>query len=318
MTFDDSTITDTTSVQLQLEAEQTYYWRVRSQHPLTNSLWSQFRSFTTSLKTYTYRAKAPWNLVSLPAEVATPGASVLYPSSNSRLYGYDGVYVEAETLEFGRGYWVRLVEDEEVAITGAERLADTIDVSEGWNLIGSVSRPIPVSGIGSVPGGVATSTFFGFNGIYHEVDTLFPGAGYWVKAGEEGKLLLSAGAELPASARIVISSQREEPPPAPSGNDDAPFENPIARFSLVQNYPNPFNPTTMIRYYVAQVNNLRYTVSLKVYDLLGRLVATLVDETKAPGEYSVSWDASQVPSGVYYYRLVTGTYSDSKKMILLR
>jgi len=268
----------------------------------------------TSLKTYTYLAKAPWNLVSLPAEVSSPGASVLYPTSTSRMYRYESAYVEAESLEFGRGYWVRLAPAKEVEITGAERLSDTIDVSEGWNLIGSISRPIPVSGIGSIPGGVATSAFFGFNGIYKDVDSLFPGEGYWVKAGQEGKLLLSAGPELPASVKIAISSQPEDLPPTPPGRNDDSGEHIPSRYDLVQNFPNPFNPTTVIRCTVP----LDGHVSLKVYDVIGREIATLINEPRAPGEYSVSWDASRVPSGVYYYRLVAGTYSDSKKMILLR
>ncbi len=85
-------------------------------------------------------------------------------------------------------------------------------------------------------------------------------------------------------------------------------------FSLSQNYPNPFNPETEIQYSV----DSRQYVSIKIYDMLGREMATLVDEEKPTGEYSVRWDAVGVPSGVYFYKLQTNTFVDVKKMVLVR
>jgi len=90
-------------------------------------------------------------------------------------------------------------------------------------------------------------------------------------------------------------------------------QTPIA-YMLSQNYPNPFNPKTNIGYEIGDVGY----VSLKVYDLLGREVATLVDEEKSPGTYDVTWDAAEQPSGVYYYRLSLGGTSATRKMLLLR
>lgn len=86
------------------------------------------------------------------------------------------------------------------------------------------------------------------------------------------------------------------------------------RFALDQNYPNPFNPTTAISYQLSAVG----FVSLKVYDLLGREVATLVDEVRPAGFYTVRWNASSMPSGVYLYRLQTRDFVQTKKMILLK
>jgi hypothetical protein len=86
------------------------------------------------------------------------------------------------------------------------------------------------------------------------------------------------------------------------------------KYALDQNYPNPFNPSTMISY---QVNSLS-KVSLKVYDLLGREVATLVDELKGQGSYSVIFNATNIPSGVYFYRFQSGKYSETKKLLLLK
>jgi hypothetical protein len=93
-------------------------------------------------------------------------------------------------------------------------------------------------------------------------------------------------------------------------------------FALHQNYPNPFNPATVIRFsvrqHVRQDGILSYKVSLRVYNMLGQLVATLVDEVKAPGEYSVRWNASNAPSGMYIYRLEAGAFTEVKKMILMK
>ncbi|HZY10314.1 MAG TPA: choice-of-anchor D domain-containing protein, partial [Bacteroidota bacterium] len=85
-------------------------------------------------------------------------------------------------------------------------------------------------------------------------------------------------------------------------------------YHLFQNYPNPFNPRTRIQYAVVS-NQL---VSLKVYDILGRELKTLVNEIKQPGTYEVEWDASNLPSGIYFYRLISARYSAVKKMVLLR
>ena len=85
-------------------------------------------------------------------------------------------------------------------------------------------------------------------------------------------------------------------------------------YVLYQNYPNPFNPTTMISYQVASFGN----VSLKIYDILGREVTIIVNEVKQAGNYSVTFNASNLPSGVYLYRLTTGSYIFVRKLILLK
>jgi hypothetical protein len=86
------------------------------------------------------------------------------------------------------------------------------------------------------------------------------------------------------------------------------------QFNLEQNYPNPFNPSTKIGFGVQGSG----FVSLKVYNVLGREVATLVNEKKVAGEYSVNWNASSMSSGVYFYRLQVGSFAETKKLILLR
>jgi hypothetical protein len=85
-------------------------------------------------------------------------------------------------------------------------------------------------------------------------------------------------------------------------------------FNLEQNYPNPFNPSTVISYRLPVSSN----VTLKVYDVLGNEVATLVNEEKQPGNYEVEFNASNLPSGIYFYKLQAGDYNQTKKMVLLR
>lgn len=85
-------------------------------------------------------------------------------------------------------------------------------------------------------------------------------------------------------------------------------------FHLAQNYPNPFNPTTAISYQLSAVS----FVTLKVFDVLGREVAVLVNEVRQPGVYTVRWDASSFPSGVYFYRLEAGDFRAARKLMLLK
>jgi hypothetical protein len=92
-------------------------------------------------------------------------------------------------------------------------------------------------------------------------------------------------------------------------------------FQLYQNYPNPFNPTTSIQYAVGSLPDGKAStqlVQLKIYDVLGNEVATLVNEEKAPGKYEVEFNATQLPSGFYLYRLTAGDFVQTKKMILIK
>lgn len=99
-------------------------------------------------------------------------------------------------------------------------------------------------------------------------------------------------------------------------------------FSLEQNYPNPFskggstsggNPTTKIKYAVSSVQNIDVIdVSLKIYDILGNEICTLVEQKQFAGDYEVEFNASSLPSGIYFYKLNAGSFTETKKMILLR
>jgi photosystem II stability/assembly factor-like uncharacterized protein len=92
-----------------------------------------------------------------------------------------------------------------------------------------------------------------------------------------------------------------------------------SEFKLEQNYPNPFNPVTTIRFAVtANVKSEISNIKLIIFDILGREDATLVNEVLQPGTYEVEWVGSNYPSGIYFYKLVTPEYTETKKMILIR
>jgi enediyne biosynthesis protein E4 len=103
-------------------------------------------------------------------------------------------------------------------------------------------------------------------------------------------------------SEIILTALNESPSAIPL--------NPV----LEQNYPNPFNPRTSIQY---TLNNLQF-VSLKVYDVLGNEVSTLVNEVKPAGSYKVKFSGTGFPSGVYFYRIEAGSFSDTKKFIIIK
>ena len=86
------------------------------------------------------------------------------------------------------------------------------------------------------------------------------------------------------------------------------------KFQLSQNYPNPFNPTTNLQYAISS----RQFITLKVYNLLGKEIATLVNEEKPAGEYKVEFIGNNLPSGIYFYELKAGNITQTKKMMLLK
>ena len=97
--------------------------------------------------------------------------------------------------------------------------------------------------------------------------------------------------------------------------DDQSLSQP-GKFILRQNFPNPFNPNTVISWNLAKESS----VQLKVYDVLGREIVTLINEKKTPGEYKINFNADDynLSSGIYLYKLVTNEFTDVKKMIFLR
>jgi TctA family transporter len=94
----------------------------------------------------------------------------------------------------------------------------------------------------------------------------------------------------------------------------AVHEHPVNEFRLNQNYPNPFNPSTKIDFSIPKASN----VEMKVYNVLGQVLATLVNAPLAAGNHTVTFDAQNLASGVYFYSIKAGEFSSVKKMMLLK
>lgn len=98
-----------------------------------------------------------------------------------------------------------------------------------------------------------------------------------------------------------------------TGVDD--FSVPVVKyFSLSQNFPNPFNPKSKIKYQIAK----RCLVDLRIFDMLGREVLKAVSEEQPAGNYEIELDARKLSSGIYFYRLTAGNFSETKKMVILK
>jgi hypothetical protein len=254
-----------------------------------------------------------WGMYSTPVIPSDPLKNQVFINSLSDAFTYvNGGYETHDTIRTDAGYWLKLIGNHYVPIEGLPILLATIDVVEGWNMIGSLSVPVQTSSIISDPPGITTSDFFGYSGSYLVSDTIYPANGYWVKVNQPGLLILSSTSPLQTFARIRIVPTSDSPPPPPSENEkiaEIPKE-----FSLSEAYPNPFNPSTVIRYQLP-VNSW---VTLKIYNLLGQEVATLVDEFQEAGYKSVEWEPRDVASGLFFYKLTTEKITQVRKMLLIR
>jgi len=123
----------------------------------------------------------------------------------------------------------------------------------------------------------------------------------------------------PGEFRIYTTKKLETPEAGITTEISNIKSNIITEYNLMQNYPNPFNPTTTIKYAIP--NNSKsemLNVKLIVYNILGSEVATLVNQRQSSGNYSVTFDASNLTSGIYFYRLQNGSFVETKKMVLLK
>jgi len=173
-----------------------------------------------------------WNLLSMPFLPVDGAVTVLYPTATSPAYSYEAGYLTASVVAPGSGYWLKFGSAQSVDLDGGVLTVDTVEVSQGWNIIGTISEPVTAASIVSDPGGLVTSSFFGYNLGYFTADTLQPGYGYWVKVGGPGALILQGSpAMAPEAGRIRIVPTGEVPtaaagpsvvPPAVGPPVDAP------------------------------------------------------------------------------------------------
>lgn len=261
-----------------------------------------------------------WSMLSVPLTVDDYTKTTLFPTAISDAFAYEGSYVIKDILANMVGYWMKFDRAQTISITGYERLKDTAHVIQGWNMVGSISSPIPVCKIISIPAGIFASDFFSYDNSYLTVDTLKPIHGYWIKMSSDGDLVYPMDGYdcSPLTNRIKNISEGESPPAPPELAIRNPRNEIPSHFALDQNYPNPFNPSTIIKYQLPPTAVGDNYVTLRIYNMLGQEVMTLVDGMQMAGYKSVEFNADNLPSGIYTYRLTAGTTTDVKKMMILK
>lgn len=135
---------------------------------------------------------AGWNVISVPLHPVDPRAEVLFSPASSPAFAFSGGYVQEDSLRFGIGYWMKFSDSGETVIVG-ELPADSVEVLEGWNLVGAGASAVPASGVVGIPGGAISSSFYGYENGYRVADSLRPGRGYWVKASQNGRIVFPSG-----------------------------------------------------------------------------------------------------------------------------
>jgi Zn-dependent metalloprotease len=157
-----------------------------------------------------------WNLLSVPNVVADYHKSVLYPNSSSSAWTFNGGLVSTDPLSSGVGFWLKFGAAQNIHYLGSQMNSKTVNVSQGWNIIGSLSQPLDVAKVQQNAGGIATK-FFGYDNGYYVASSLQPGKGYWVKVNSNGTLTLDLNSQASNTLPPV-----QEYPPSFSGTPDPP------------------------------------------------------------------------------------------------
>jgi hypothetical protein len=138
-------------------------------------------------------ATGGWNVVSLPVRVGDRRRTAVFPTSVSNAFAYTPLgYASRDTLDYGVGYWLKFAMTQGLTVTGELITEDTIEVVQGWNIIGSISSPVVVTGIVQIPSGIVVSPYYGYSATgYAPASVLEPMKGYWVKVSQNGTLVLN-------------------------------------------------------------------------------------------------------------------------------
>lgn len=279
---------------------------------------------------------AGWNLIGGYEQIVPVGSITTNPPGlqDGIVYGYSSGYTTATELMPGYAYWIKLISPGEIILSGTaskNSKSKSIDIKSDWgkiiltdasgksytlysvnsdlNLSSYDMPPLPPDGIFDVRFGSGRFAE-NLNGVTNTIE--LRGVVYPVHVRVEDVTLLiqdETGQKLKTILQPGEQISIDELNKLFVSTDMFPV-----KYSLEQNYPNPFNPITKIKYSISQ-NNF---VNLTIYDILGREVKTLVNEEKPAGSYEVEFDASEIASGVYIYKINAGNFIDSKKMILMK
>lgn len=360
-------------------------------------------------ETRTVAYNSGWNILSVPLRANDMRKTTLFPDAISPAFAYLDSYYTEDTLNLGKGYWLKFSDSGSVNVIGYKTQSYSLNLNGGWNLFGTFDFNIHTNDVQTNPPNIIVSNFFKYDKGYKVAETLEVGKGYWVKLNQPGTLIFPSYISKARNhsenlfadeLKIIISDKSgncselyitknqktkyvELPPIPPAGIFDIRFENDrivetfdnefktirinstlypvtvelkgfnaevkdciggdlinqklsageklvitdrnitsfkirptniVYDFVLYQNYPNPFNPKTTIKFSLPEKLN----VKISVYDILGQKVKELINETKDAGVHTINFDGSKLSSGIYFYRIDAGKYSDVKKMILIK
>ncbi len=163
--------------------------RYQNSYVITNPSIASFEIVYQSPTFYSYNQG--WNMIAVPVLFwGDNHKTTIFPTSISSAFRYSNLYIEEDMLTHGIGYWLKFAAPEVVSINGNPIFDETIQVNEGWNLIGSISTPIVTSNILQSPSNIIQSDFFSYDLSYNPTDTIYPAKAYWIKTNQPGQLVL--------------------------------------------------------------------------------------------------------------------------------
>jgi probable HAF family extracellular repeat protein len=277
-----------------------------------------------------------WNLMGgYEDTVTTSGLTTNPPGIQSGpVYKYSGGYQVASTLDPGYGYWIKLTDAGQIIIPETLTKGEVEYFPDDWGKIVVTDA----SGVNYTLYAVKGKVDFN----QYELPPVPPAGMFDIRysSGRIAEDLMSAqtielsGVQYPLTVKVENINITLQDPSSKEVNtiiisgDEVRIDNssinklivlssgmiaPI-EYALEQNYPNPFNPSTTIKFSIPKQS----FVTLKIYDVLGTEVETLVDEEKPVGSYEIEFNGNEIASGIYFYKLKSGSFVETKKMVLLR
>lgn len=276
-----------------------------------------------------------WNLIGVFGDMVNTSGITTSPENiiTTAFYGYGTGYSVATELEPGKGYWVKTSAAGNINYTSKKRVAKTsaFEIPEEWGAIsfsdadGNLSTLYTIKGDTKLNAELPPMPPAGVFDIRYSTNT------FAEKLSTASVMVNLSGVKFPLKIKAVDTDITVTNPLTGSQSflhkgeefviSEAATQNiEISEaeipdtYSLSQNYPNPFNPKTTIRVAIPQNSK----VSLKIYDVTGSEVTTLVNQNLEAGYYNFEWNASQFASGVYLYRVIAGDFVQTKKLVLLK
>lgn len=195
LVVDSSSILDTLLTFTSASHYAHYFWRVRATNVGGTSGYSQAWKFSiVNYVTASIFVNNRWNLLSVPVQVPDQRKQIVFPDASSQAFTFVPLtgYVTEDSLENGTGYWLKFDSTETIPIVGGAITQDTLEVSEGWNLIGSITDTVEINLVQTIPENLLNSNFFGYDSGFVESNIILPGSGYWIKTNSSGKIILTS------------------------------------------------------------------------------------------------------------------------------